>query len=87
LIDGIEIQRTDFKLLNKKKLKIVGSVFKPENAIPRKCLLYLHSNAGSQLESLSLIQHFSSLQINFASFDFLGSGRSKGDFVTLGQEE
>ena len=86
-MNDIVIRRKDFKISNKKKLTIIGSVFKPENAIKEKCLLYLHSNAGSRLEMLPLVNHFSDLRINFVGFDFIGSGMSQGDFVTLGQEE
>ena len=50
-------------------------------------ILYLHSNTGSRVEALSLLQPVISYRFGLFTFDFTGSGLSKGKYISLGFKE
>ncbi|KAJ8601949.1 hypothetical protein CTAYLR_004435 [Chrysophaeum taylorii] len=50
-------------------------------------LIFLHGNASARLEALPQLSVCLSLGVAVVSFDFSGSGRSDGEYVTLGARE
>lgn len=48
------------------------------------CLLYLHSQGGNRLEGKYLVEHCSAQQVCLCLFDFVGCGKSTGEYVSLG---
>jgi pimeloyl-ACP methyl ester carboxylesterase len=47
-------------------------------------VIYLHGNSSSRTEVIPQLGHFLALGLTVVAFDFCGSGRSDGDFVSLG---
>ena len=84
-------KRKDINLHNSRGLQIQCSHFKPirkervANELP--CVIYLHCNAGSRLEPLTLIKRLLTSNITVFTFDFSGCGISEGEFITLGLQE
>ena len=50
------------------------------------CVIYLHGNAGSRIEALTVFNYLLPKTALFC-FDFIGAGKSDGEFVTLGVQE
>eukprot|EP00287_Rhodomonas_sp_CCMP768_P032631 CAMPEP_0202853766 /NCGR_PEP_ID=MMETSP1389-20130828/90650_1 /ASSEMBLY_ACC=CAM_ASM_000865 /TAXON_ID=302021 /ORGANISM="Rhodomonas sp., Strain CCMP768" /LENGTH=405 /DNA_ID=CAMNT_0049532325 /DNA_START=75 /DNA_END=1292 /DNA_ORIENTATION=+ len=48
------------------------------------CVVYLHSLCGSRLEADEVVEGLLERGLSLFSFDFAGSGKSEGDFVSLG---
>ena len=76
--------------MNKRQLTLRCSWFLPRgvtaaNKMP--CVVYLHGNSSSRLESLDLIAPLLLSGIMLASFDFSGSGMSDGEYISLGHYE
>lgn len=58
----------------------------------RKCrrhpvVIYLHGNSSSRTEVIPNLAHLLSLGVSVVAFDFAGSGKSDGEFVSLGYYE
>jgi len=53
----------------------------------RPVVIYLHGNSSSRTEVIPQLGHFLALGLAVVAFDFCGSGRSEGDFVSLGYYE
>jgi len=85
VFDGVDVQRTDFVVLNGRGLKLQCSQWATSEAAP--CVVYLHGNASSRLEVLSNLSVCLALGLSVVSFDFAGSGISDGEFVSLGFKE
>ena len=85
---GKTFRRTDFELTNPRNLKFVCSMWepipedRPNKVLP--CVIYMHGNSSSRLEALSSLSLVLSLGATLLSLDFSGSGKSEGDYVTLG---
>jgi alpha/beta superfamily hydrolase len=47
----------------------------------------MHGNSSSRLEALSALSLVLSLGATLLAFDFAGSGRSEGEYVSLGEFE
>eukprot|EP00826_Nyctotherus_ovalis_P011575 TRINITY_DN1300_c0_g1_i8.p1 TRINITY_DN1300_c0_g1~~TRINITY_DN1300_c0_g1_i8.p1 ORF type:complete len:429 (-),score=112.32 TRINITY_DN1300_c0_g1_i8:75-1301(-) len=81
-------QRTDFDLVNERKQKLKCSFFEPiESERPSKelpCVIYLHGNSSSRLEAIPYTRVFLPSYITMFCFDFGGSGRSDGEYISLG---
>lgn len=54
---------------------------------PHSCIIYLHGNAGSRMESLDVLPCALAMGCSFFAFDFSGSGLSGGEHVSLGWYE
>lgn len=84
-------KRRDFTLTNSRCLTLMCSHFEPVTKervceeLP--CVIYLHCNAGSRLESLSLLRSLLPANITVFTFDFSGCGISEGDYISLGWNE
>ena len=48
------------------------------------CVVYLHGYCSSRTEGVSYAKHFLPFFITFFCFDFSGSGRSDGEFISHG---
>ena len=91
LFCGKTITRKDFNLVNPREQRFCCSMWEPidrDRANPLlPCVIYMHGNSSSRLESLSALSLVLSLGATLLSFDFAGSGHSDGDYVTLGAFE
>jgi len=72
--------------LTAKKEKIEAS-FYTHQYDNSKCIIYLHANNGSRIEGLDYLKKVLEREYSFCIFDFLGSGNSGGEYVTLGYHE
>ena len=50
-------------------------------------VIYLHGNSSGRPEVVSQLGHLLSLGVSVVAFDFAGSGKSEGEFVSLGHYE
>ena len=88
---GKIFERLDFCLENPRKLKFECSMWQPvdkdrqNSVIP--CVIYMHGNSSSRLEALPALSLVLSLGASLLSFDFSGSGKSEGEYVSLGAFE
>ncbi|EGR31652.1 hypothetical protein IMG5_105010 [Ichthyophthirius multifiliis] len=85
--------RHDYQVQNQKNMYLKCSLFEPINIkdpeIPNKfpCVIYCHGNSGSRLDALEYLEFLIPLGIGLFCFDFMGSGQSEGEYVTLGYNE
>lgn len=88
---GKSFERNDFELKNDRGLKIVCSKWtttsqhRQSSFLP--CVIYMHGNSSARLEGLNLLSLVLSLGATFLTFDFSGSGKSEGEYVSLGAFE
>ena len=84
-------KRTDLIIHNKRNQKLKCSLWEPfdeereYDQLP--CVIYLHGNSSSRLEALGQLKHLLPLNITVFAFDFSGSGKSEGDYISLGWHE
>eukprot|EP01056_Protomagalhaensia_sp_Gyna25_P001519 Protomagalhaensia_sp_Gyna_25__1518@NODE_177_length_4608_cov_57_230904_g139_i0_p3_GENE_NODE_177_length_4608_cov_57_230904_g139_i0NODE_177_length_4608_cov_57_230904_g139_i0_p3_ORF_typecomplete_len417_score45_53Hydrolase_4/PF12146_8/9_2e25Peptidase_S15/PF02129_18/1_3e17Peptidase_S9/PF00326_21/1_1e13Abhydrolase_1/PF00561_20/2_6e12DUF1100/PF06500_11/9_9e11DUF818/PF05677_12/3_2e10Abhydrolase_6/PF12697_7/1_1e09Acyl_transf_2/PF02273_15/1_4e08DLH/PF01738_18/3e08BAAT_C/PF08840_11/2_4e07DUF1057/PF06342_12/ len=82
--------RTDFDVLNDREEKLKCSHYEPVDRDGMQllpCVIYLHGNCSSRIEAHCALSTLLPLNITVVGFDFAGSGRSDGEFVTLGWNE
>ncbi len=90
-LNGKCYKRSDFSLMNKRKLKIICSFWEPfdeereYDCLP--CVIYLHGNSSSRCEAVAEIKYLLPLNITVFSFDFSGCGKSEGEYISLGWYE
>jgi pimeloyl-ACP methyl ester carboxylesterase len=86
LFCGKRFTRTDFALKTKRGLNLQCSHWEPvERASDRiPVVIYMHGNSSARVEVLPQLSYLLSLGIAVFSFDFAGSGKSDGEYVTLG---
>jgi pimeloyl-ACP methyl ester carboxylesterase len=60
-------------------------VEKPNEILP--CVIYMHGNSSARVEALPQLSLVLSLGATLVAFDFAGSGRSEGEYVSLGYFE
>jgi pimeloyl-ACP methyl ester carboxylesterase len=69
---------------------IIGSFYPSvsyhQEAVHR-AVVYLHGNAGTQLEGRAIVPHLVPRRVSVFLFDFTGRGLSDGEFVSLGLTE
>lgn len=86
---GKRFTRTDFTLMTKRGLNLQCSHWEPvertSDRIP--VVIYMHGNSSARVEVLPQLSYLLSLGLAVFSFDFAGSGKSDGDFVSLGYYE
>ena len=84
-------KRTDFTLYNPRKLKLQCSFWEPydeERVCPRlPVVIYLPGNSSSRCEAIPLLGLLLPMNISLFAFDFCGSGKSDGEFISLGYYE
>ncbi|EER18983.1 Protein C14orf29, putative [Perkinsus marinus ATCC 50983] len=88
-IAGQVIHRTDLVLENPYGKHLQCSWFQPERRPAKElpCVVYLHGNCSSRIEGLSALPVLLPFGITVFTFDFAGSGRSDGEYVSLGYFE
>ena len=90
-MNGHNYKRTDFSLYNNRKMKLQCSFWEPYDE-ERICthlpvVIYLPGNSSSRCEALPLLSFLLPMNISVFAFDFCGSGRSDGEFISLGYYE
>lgn len=85
---GKSFERKDFELRNLRGLKFICSHWEPAAAYRQNpvlpCVIYMHGNSSSRLEALSTLSLVLSLGATLFAVDFAGSGKSEGEYVSLG---
>lgn len=88
---GKTFQRKDFMLRNPRGLHFCCSLWEPlstdRQSAVLPCVIYMHGNSSSRMEALSALSLVLSIGATLLSIDFAGSGRSEGDYVSLGAFE
>ncbi|KAL8434178.1 hypothetical protein ACSSS7_003318 [Eimeria intestinalis] len=85
---GKAYKRTDLELINRRNMRLQCSHYKPllvsgeTKQLP--CVIYLHGNCSSRVEALSALPVLLPHNITVFAFDFSGSGRSDGPYISLG---
>lgn len=88
---GKVYKRTDFELRNQRGMKIVCSHWeamaqhRQHTILP--CVVYMHGNSSARLEAIPQLAPVLSLGATLLAFDFCGSGKSDGEWVSLGAFE
>ena len=83
--------REDYTLLSKRNFLIECSFYRidPSKRTPyvRPCVIYLHGNSSSKIEGKKMAYYLFSKGIDLFVFDFPGSGKSEGEYISLGYHE
>ena len=86
---GQTFARQDMDLVNGRDMVLKCSHWTntapPAERVP--CVIYMHGNSSARLEVLPQLSYLLSLGVSVLSFDFGGSGKSGGDYVSLGYYE
>ncbi|PHJ21315.1 protein c14orf29 [Cystoisospora suis] len=81
-------KRTDVVLINRRNQRLQCSHFEPINKHRSQeklpCVVYLHGNCSSRVEALGTLPVLLPQGITVFAFDFAGSGKSDGAYVSLG---
>ena len=83
--------RQDIELTNNRNQKLQCSHYRPcvvtssDGRLP--CVIYCHTNSGSRRDAEEILFTLLPKGITVFALDFSGSGRSDGDWVTLGAHE
>ncbi|KAF8819471.1 putative protein c14, partial [Cardiosporidium cionae] len=85
---NVDYFREDLELRNNRDMALQCSHFKPiekfRAAKKLPCIIYLHGNSSSRIESIGYIPELLSPRMTLFSLDFSGSGQSEGEYVSLG---
>jgi dipeptidyl aminopeptidase/acylaminoacyl peptidase len=86
---GRRFTRTDFTLRTKRGYNLECSHWEPvERVVDRiPVVIYMHGNSSARVEVIPQLSYLLSLGLAVFAFDFAGSGKSDGDFVSLGYYE
>jgi len=86
---GKRFTRTDFTLKTKRGFNLECSHWEPVERITDKIpiVIYMHGNSSARVEVLPQLSYLLSMGVAVFSFDFAGSGRSDGEYVSLGYYE
>ena len=90
-LNSKNFKRTDLIIHNKRNQQLKCSFWEPfdeereYDQLP--CVIYLHGNSSSRLESLAQLKYLLPLNITVFAFDFSGSGKSEGEYISLGWHE
>lgn len=86
---GQKFTRTDFTLQTKGGLNLQCSHWEPVErvAVRIPVVIYMHGNASARVEVLPQLTVLLALGVAVFAFDFAGSGKSDGSYVTLGYYE
>lgn len=91
-LGGQRYEREDIQLRNDRGLRLECSHFAPHFDTagcrePCPCVVFLHGNCSSRLEALHLLPLLLPRGITVFCMDFSGSGRSEGEYISLGYYE
>lgn len=86
---GKRFTRTDFTLQTKRGYNLECSHWEPVERITDKIpiVIYMHGNSSARVEVLPQLSYLLSMGVAVFSFDFAGSGKSDGEYVSLGYYE
>ena len=86
---GKRFTRTDFVLRTKRGMNLECSHWEPVERTVDKLpvVIYMHGNSSARVEVLPQLSYLLSLGVAVFSFDFAGSGKSDGEYVSLGYYE
>mmetsp|Transcript_116990 Transcript_116990/g.239378 ORF Transcript_116990/g.239378 Transcript_116990/m.239378 type:complete len:564 (+) Transcript_116990:196-1887(+) len=86
---GKRFTRTDFILKTKRGFNLECSHWEPVERITDKIpiVIYMHGNSSARVEVLPQLSYLLSMGVAVFSFDFAGSGKSDGEYVSLGYYE
>mmetsp|Transcript_14718 Transcript_14718/g.34094 ORF Transcript_14718/g.34094 Transcript_14718/m.34094 type:complete len:540 (-) Transcript_14718:298-1917(-) len=86
---GKRFTRTDFTLQTKRGFNLECSHWEPVERIADKIpiVVYMHGNSSARVEVLPQLSYLLSMGVAVFSFDFAGSGKSDGEYVSLGYYE
>jgi len=86
---GKRFTRTDFTLRTKRGYNLECSHWEPvERATDRiPVVVYMHGNSSARVEVIPQLSYLLSLGVAVFAFDFAGSGKSDGEYVSLGYYE
>jgi pimeloyl-ACP methyl ester carboxylesterase len=86
---GKRFTRTDFTLRTKRGYNLECSHWEPvERSTDRiPVVIYMHGNSSARVEVIPQLSYLLSLGVAVFAFDFAGSGKSDGDYVSLGYYE
>lgn len=86
---GKRFTRTDFTLRTKRGFNLECSHWEPvERATDRiPVVIYMHGNSSARIEVIPQLSYLLSLGLAVFAFDFAGSGKSDGEYVSLGYFE
>jgi len=86
---GKRFTRTDFTLRTKRGFNLECSHWEPvERATDRiPVVIYMHGNSSARVEVIPQLSYLLSLGLAVFAFDFAGSGKSDGEYVSLGYYE
>jgi len=86
---GRRFTRTDFALVTKRGYALQCSHWEPVERVSERIpvVIYMHGNSSARVEVLPQLSYLLTLGLAVFSFDFAGSGKSDGDYVSLGYYE
>ena len=86
---GKRFTRTDFTLKTKRGYNLECSHWEPVERVTDRIpvVIYMHGNSSARVEVLPQLSYLLSMGVAVFSFDFAGSGKSDGEFVSLGYYE
>ena len=91
LKEQIPYIREDYTVLSKRNYLMQCSFYRidPSKRIPyiRPCVIYLHGNSSSRMEGKKMALYLLNKGIDLFVFDFPGSGKSEGEYISLGYHE
>lgn len=88
---GRIINRRDFQLVNPRGMRLMCSLWepiltsRPNPILP--CVIYLHGNSSARVEAIPQLSLVLGIGATMLALDFAGSGRSDGEYVSLGAFE
>eukprot|EP00178_Gracilaria_changii_P010799 TRINITY_DN3134_c0_g1_i1.p1 TRINITY_DN3134_c0_g1~~TRINITY_DN3134_c0_g1_i1.p1 ORF type:complete len:718 (+),score=96.22 TRINITY_DN3134_c0_g1_i1:300-2453(+) len=85
VIDGVPARRVDSTLINRRGFELQTSRFTPVHlSEDAPTVVYLHGNGSCRAEAAMLLPLVIPYGFSLFAFDFSGSGRSEGQYISLG---
>lgn len=84
---GKSFKRDDWTLMTERGFNLEVSQWSLVGGGIRPILIYLHGNASARLEVIPQLTSLLAMGMTVVSLDFAGSGKSDGEFVSLGYYE
>lgn len=83
-----QYERLDFDVVNERQQTLRCSHWRPAGgARELPCVIYLHGNSSCRVEALSVLRTCLASGMTLVAFDCAGSGKSDGDYISLGYYE
>ncbi|CAN8067027.1 unnamed protein product [Agarophyton chilense] len=85
VVDGVPAHRVDSHLINRRGLALQVSRYTPAHLSEEApTVVYLHGNGSCRAEAAMLLPVIIPYGFSLLAFDFSGSGRSEGEYISLG---